>query len=44
MGLFFLDMPVEFVFGGGDFRHEVVFYEELARRGISGVGQGVRST
>ena len=29
--------------GGGDFRHEVVMYEELSRRAISGFGQGVHS-
>ena len=28
---------------GGDFRHEVVLYEEMARRGISGFGQSVHS-
>jgi acyl-CoA dehydrogenase len=28
---------------GGDFRHEAVLYEELARRGLSGFGQGVHS-
>jgi len=43
MGLLCLDLPAEFGCGGGDFRHEVVFYEELARRGISGFGQGVHS-
>jgi acyl-CoA dehydrogenase len=43
MGLLCLDLPAEYGCGGGDFRHEVVFYEELARRGISGFGQGVHS-
>jgi len=27
----------------GDFRHEAILYEETARRGISGFGQGVHS-
>ena len=43
LGLLCLDLPAEYGCGGGDFRHEVVFYEELARRGISGFGQGVHS-
>ena len=28
---------------GGDFRHEAILYEETARRGITGFGQGVHS-
>lgn len=43
MGLLCLDLPAEYGCGGGDFRHEVVLYEELMRRGISGFGQGVHS-
>lgn len=43
LGLLCLDLPAEYACGGGDFRHEVVFYEELARRGLSGFGQGVHS-
>ncbi len=43
MGLLCLDLPAEYGCGGGDFRHEAVFYEEFARRGISGFGQGVHS-
>jgi acyl-CoA dehydrogenase len=42
-GLLLLDIPDQYGGGGGDFRHEAVFYEELARRGISGFGQGVHS-
>ena len=42
-GLLCLDLPAEYGCGGGDFRHEAIFYEELARRGISGFGQGVHS-
>jgi acyl-CoA dehydrogenase len=44
MGLLCLDLPAEYGCGGGDFRHEVVLYEELSRRAISGFGQGVHST
>ena len=43
MGLLCLDIPAEYGCGGGDFRHEVVMYEELSRRAISGFGQGVHS-
>jgi len=42
-GFLLMDVPAEFGGGGGDFRHEAVLYEELARRGISGFGQGVHS-
>jgi len=42
-GFLLLDVPAEYGGGGGDFRHESVLYEELARRGISGFGQGVHS-
>ncbi|MEZ5487990.1 MAG: acyl-CoA dehydrogenase family protein [Steroidobacteraceae bacterium] len=42
-GLLLLDVPDEYGGGGGDFRHEVVLYEELARRGLSGFGQSVHS-
>ena len=42
-GLLLLDLPSEHGGGGGDFRHEAVLYEELARRGLSGFGQGVHS-
>jgi acyl-CoA dehydrogenase len=43
MGLLCLDLPAEYGGGGGDFRHECVLYEELARRALSGFGQGVHS-
>ncbi|MFM1960380.1 MAG: hypothetical protein RL588_1897, partial [Pseudomonadota bacterium] len=36
-------VPAQYGGGDGDFRHESVLYEELARRGISGFGQGVHS-
>ncbi len=43
LGLLCTDIPGEFGGAGGDFRHEVVLYEELARRGSTGLGQGVHS-
>jgi acyl-CoA dehydrogenase len=43
MGLLLTDLPAEYGCGGGDFRHEVVLYEEAARRGLSGFGQGVHT-
>ena len=42
-GLLLLDVPAEYGGGGGDFRHECVLYEELARRALSGFGQAVHS-
>ena len=42
-GFLLMDVPAQYGGGGGDFRHEAVLYEELARRGISGFGQGVHS-
>jgi acyl-CoA dehydrogenase len=42
-GLLCTDVSAEYGGVGGDFRHEVVLYEELARRGLSGFGQGVHS-
>jgi len=42
-GLLLLDIPDQYGGGGGDFRHEAIFYEEGARRGLSGFGQGVHS-
>jgi acyl-CoA dehydrogenase len=43
LGLLCTDIPAEYGGAGGDFRHEVVLYEELARRGLTGFGQGVHS-
>ena len=43
-GFLLMDVPSEYGGGGGDFRHEAVLYEETARRGISGFGQGVSSS
>jgi acyl-CoA dehydrogenase len=42
-GLLCTDIPGEYGGVGGDFRHEAVLYEETARRGITGFGQGVHS-
>ncbi|HEY2781639.1 MAG TPA: acyl-CoA dehydrogenase family protein [Steroidobacteraceae bacterium] len=42
-GLLCTDIPSEYGGAGGDFRHEAVLYEETARRGITGFGQGVHS-
>jgi acyl-CoA dehydrogenase len=43
VGLLCTDVSADYGGVGGDFRHEVVLYEELARRGLSGFGQGVHS-
>jgi acyl-CoA dehydrogenase len=43
LGLLCTDVAAEFGGGGGDFRHEVIVYEELARRAITGFGQSVHS-
>jgi acyl-CoA dehydrogenase len=43
MGLLCADIAAEYGGAGGDFRHEAVLYEETARRGITGFGQGVHS-
>ena len=42
-GLLCTDIPAGYGGVGGDFRHEAVLYEETARRGITGFGQGVHS-
>jgi acyl-CoA dehydrogenase len=42
-GLLCTDISADYGGMGGDFLHEVVLYEELARRGLSGFGQGVHS-
>jgi acyl-CoA dehydrogenase len=42
-GFLLADVPAEYGGGGGDFRHETIFHEELSRRGISGFGLGVHS-
>jgi acyl-CoA dehydrogenase len=42
-GLLCMDIPEEFGGGGGDFRHEAVLYEEMARRALSGMNASVHS-
>ncbi|MES2360357.1 MAG: acyl-CoA dehydrogenase family protein [Pseudomonadota bacterium] len=43
LGLLCTDIPEEWGGGGGDFRHEAVMYEELARRALSGMNVSVHS-
>jgi acyl-CoA dehydrogenase len=43
VGLLCTDVAAEYGGVGGDFRHEVILYEELGRRAMSGFGQGVHS-
>jgi acyl-CoA dehydrogenase len=43
LGLLCADIPDEYGGGGGDFRHEAVFYEEMARRSLSGMNASVHS-
>src|ERR1700760_202510 len=42
-GFLCTDISADYGGAGGDFRHEVILYEETARRGITGFGQGVHS-
>lgn len=43
LGLLCSDIPEEYGGGGGDFRHEAVFYEEMARRSLTGMNSSVHS-
>ena len=43
VGLLCSDIPEEYGGGGGDFRHEAVFYEEMARRSLTGMNASVHS-
>ncbi len=43
LGLLCSDIPVEYGGAGGDFRHQAVFSEEAARRGLSGMSTSVHS-
>jgi acyl-CoA dehydrogenase len=42
-GLLCTDIPPEFGGAGGDFRHEAVFYEEMARRSLTGMSASVHT-
>jgi acyl-CoA dehydrogenase len=43
LGFLCADIPEPWGGGGGDFRHEAVFYEETARRGLTGMATSVHS-
>jgi len=43
LGLLCTDIPEEYGGGGGDFRHEAVIHEEMARRGLTGMSNSVHS-
>jgi acyl-CoA dehydrogenase len=43
IGLLCTDIPEKYGGGGGDFRHEAVFYEEMARRSLTGMNASVHS-
>jgi acyl-CoA dehydrogenase len=43
LGFLCVDVPEEWGGGGGDFRHEAVLHEEMARRALSGMSIGVHS-
>ena len=43
LGLLCADIAEEFGGGGGDFRHEAVFHQEMARRGLTGMNAAVHS-
>jgi len=43
LGFLCADIPEAYGGAGGDFRHEAVFYEEMARRGLTGMSPSVHS-
>ena len=43
LGFLCSDIPEEYGGAGGDFRHEAVFYEEMARRGLTGMCPSIHS-
>ena len=43
-GLLCLGLPREYGGGGGDFRHEAILNEQLARRGLNGFGVALHNT
>jgi acyl-CoA dehydrogenase len=42
-GVLCTDIPEEWGGGGGDFRHEAIMHEEMARRGLTGMNTSVHS-
>ncbi|RQR30105.1 acyl-CoA dehydrogenase family protein [Burkholderia sp. Bp9142] len=43
LGILCADLPEEWGGAGGDFRHEAVFHEEMARRALSGMNASVHA-
>lgn len=43
VGLLCTDIPAQWGGAGGDFRHEAVFYEEMARRSLTGMNVSVHT-
>ena len=43
LGVLCSDIPEQYGGGGGDFRHEVLLYEAMSRRGLSGMSPSVHS-
>lgn len=43
LGLLCSDIPEDWGGAGGDFRHEAVFYEEMARRSLTGMNNSVHN-
>jgi len=43
LGYLCSDIPEQYGGAGGDFRHEAVLHEEMARRGLTGMATGVHS-
>ncbi len=43
LGILCSDIPEQYGGGGGDFRHEVLLYEAMSRRGLSGMSPSVHS-
>ncbi len=43
LGMLCTDIPEEFGGGGGDFRHEAIIIDQMARRGLTGMSTSVHS-
>lgn len=43
LGLLCADLPDQYGGGGGDFRHQALFYDAMARRGLTGMNPSVHS-